>query len=158
VACFIAISITHTGGEALPKGTENDSGITSNSTVTTIEHSKDDARCGQVTNVIVQGGGGGVMGPQGEGGPPGPAGKTGPAGETGETGQTGPLGETGPPGPAGPQGPAGMHDCMQGDYSVISSFYRRNRTEWTNWGPWTTRTTWTNWTNRASRYCIMTVG
>jgi hypothetical protein len=86
-----------TTGEALPKGADNDSGVTSNSsTVTKVEHNKDGAGCGQVTNVIVHGGG--AAGPQGE---RGPLGLTGPAGPTGPRGQTGPMGPSGPRGPAG---------------------------------------------------------
>jgi hypothetical protein len=54
------------------------------------------ASCGQVTNVIVHGGG--AAGPQGERGPPG-HGLTGPAGQTGPiTGQTRPMGPSGPTG------------------------------------------------------------
>jgi hypothetical protein len=48
----------------LPKTTDN--GVTSNSSAATVEHNKDDAGCGQVTNVIVHAGvQQGEMGPAG---------------------------------------------------------------------------------------------
>ena len=79
-----------------------------------------DAGCEHVTNVIVQGGGSGVVGPQGERGrtgphgPAGPAGLTGPSGPAGPTGSTGPAGLAGPVGPPGPQGTGtvGTHHCV----------------------------------------------
>ena len=63
-------------GEALPTNAENDNKSNSSRLAIVTEH-KGDAGCstsGQVTNVIIQGGGGGVVGPQGERGLPGPAG------------------------------------------------------------------------------------
>ena len=65
--------------------TDNDS-ATNSSSVNVFSSTQRNASCGQVTNVIIQGGGGGVVGPQGERGPPGPA------GPDGETGLTGPAG------------------------------------------------------------------
>ena len=91
--CTIALSIS---------ATENDS-ATNSSSVNVFSSTQRNVSYGQVTNVIIQGGGGGVVGPQGGRGPPGPKEKL-----HGLTGPAGPPGQPGPAGPAGPTGPAGQ--------------------------------------------------
>ena len=54
-------------GSALPSNASNSTLVTSSTKI-------EDASCGQVTNVYVQGGGSGVAGPQGEKGERGPPG------------------------------------------------------------------------------------
>ena len=75
--CILVRLCTLTG--VLASRTENNSttNISPTNVFSTTEHN---ASCGQVTNVIVQGGGGGVVGPQGERGPPGEPGPAGPTG------------------------------------------------------------------------------
>ena len=62
--------------------------LPSNSSSVTADTHREDASCGQVTNVFVQGGGSGVAGPQGEKGERGPPGVPG----------QGLQGKVGPPG------------------------------------------------------------
>ena len=90
----------------MPRNAENDNKSNSSrlATVTELKGDGDCSTSGQVTNVIIQGGGAGVVGPQGERGPPG---ETGPAGPTGHMGRTGPAGPTGAVGRTGPAGPTG---------------------------------------------------
>ena len=84
----------------MPKTQNNSTGVTASVL------QKDDAGCGQVTNIYVQGRGGDeAQGPPGLAGPPG---VTGPPGPAGPTGLTGPRGPSGSPGSRGPPGPAGV--------------------------------------------------
>lgn len=52
-------------GEALPSCNTTDNGSTNSSAVNVVSTTDREASCGQVTNVIVQGGGNGVAGPPG---------------------------------------------------------------------------------------------
>lgn len=86
VGAFSALlyCVHNIAGDALPISSSGNG--SSNSTRVNIA-TEPNAGCGQVTNVIIQGGGGGVVGPQGE------------------------RGRTGPTGPTGLSGPAGMRSC-----------------------------------------------
>ena len=93
------ISIVTLTGTALPRSSAHNGSASNSSSVNVFSTTERNASCGQVTNVIIQGGGaGGVVGPQGERGPVGP---TGPVGLTGPIGQVGPRGLTGPKGERG---------------------------------------------------------